>query len=232
MAITISNAMATSFKKELLMGGHCFNANQTGTCTSTSTATVVGISFNTANVAVGMAVTGTNWTTQKVIAIDGANAVTVSAAPSGATTVFNVAGDQFKMLLLKSAASGSGTYDAAVTNVGTPGTSTPSTSNVGTDETSGTGYTSGGTLLQCITPTSSGTTAYTQFSNPSWSTATFTTCGAVIYNTTTRLGGSASPFNGRVVSTHTFSGDQSVSSGTFTVVMPTADASNALLRLA
>lgn len=123
-------------------------------------------------------------------------------------------GNTFKMALIK--VSPTGTYGAASTNY----------SNItgNSDEVSGTGYSAGGTTLTNVTPTTSGTTALTTFSpNPSWTSATFSCSACMIYNST----------NGnRSVSCHDFGGTQTVSAGTFTVVMPTADASNAILRIA
>lgn len=123
-------------------------------------------------------------------------------------------GNAFKIALIK--VGPAGTYGAASTNY------SDITGN--SDEVSGTGYTAGGVTMTNVTPTTSGTTAYWTFSpNPSWTSATFDTTACMIYNST----------NGnRSVSTHDFGGTQSVSSGTFTVVMPTADASNAILRIA
>jgi len=123
-------------------------------------------------------------------------------------------GNTFKMALIK--ASPTGTYNAATTNY----------SNVtgNSDETSGTGYSAGGASLTNVTPTSTGTTAYTTFSpNPSWTSASFSCSGCIIYN---------SSASNKSVSVHDFGGTQTVSSGTFTVVMPTADSSNAILRIA
>jgi hypothetical protein len=77
--------------------------------------------------------------------------------------------------------------------------------------------------LTNVTPTSSSTTAYTDFADSSWASSTITARGCEIYNDT----------NGdRTVSVHDFGGNVSSSSGTFTIVFPTADASNAILRLA
>jgi hypothetical protein len=123
-------------------------------------------------------------------------------------------GNTFKMALIK--VSPTGTYGAASTNY----------SNItgNSDEVTGTGYSAGGTSLTNVTPTTSGTTAYWTFSpNPSWTSATFSTTACMIYNSTN---------SNRSVSTHDFGGTQTVSAGTFTVVMPTADASNAILRIA
>lgn len=122
-------------------------------------------------------------------------------------------GNAFSMALIK--VGPAGTYGAASTNY----------SNItgNSDEVTGAGYTAGGTALVNVTPTTSGTTSFWTFSpNPSWTSASFSTTACMIYNTT----------NGnRAVSTHDFGGTQTVTSGTFTVVMPTANASNAILRI-
>jgi hypothetical protein len=90
-----------------------------------------------------------------------------------------------------------------------------------------TGYTAGGfawTAAQNITPTNTGTTAFWSWTvNPSWTTATFTAYGAMIYN---------SSASNKCVCVLDFGGAKPVSSGTFTVVLPTNDASNAILRIA
>lgn len=127
----------------------------------------------------------------------------------------NTTGNAFKIALVKSGG-GARTYGAATTNLTDLTTAT-------TDETSGTGYTTGGNTLTNVTPTTSGTTAFTDFADTSWTSSSFTASGALIYNST----------NGnRAVSTHTFSGDQTVASGTFTVVFPTPDSTNAIIRIA
>lgn len=123
-------------------------------------------------------------------------------------------GNTFKMALIK--VGPAGTYGAASTNY----------SNItgNTDEVTGTGYSAGGTALTNVTPTTSGTIALWTFSpNPSWTTATFSTTACMIYN---------SSASNKAVSTYDFGGTQTVAGGTFTVVMPTADASNAVLRIA
>lgn len=123
-------------------------------------------------------------------------------------------GNTFKMALIK--VSPTGTYGAASTNY----------SNItgNSDEVSGTGYSAGGATLTNVTPTTSGTTALTTFSpNPSWTSATFSTTACMIYNSSS---------SNKSVATYDFGGTQTVSGGTFTVVMPTADASNAILRIA
>jgi hypothetical protein len=123
-------------------------------------------------------------------------------------------GDTFKIALLKAAAAGSGTFGAATTNY----------SNLGSDELgSGSGYTTGGNTLVSITPVADGTTAICDFDNTTWSAATFTTSGALIYND------SASDAAVAVLS---FGGDQQVSSGDFQIQMPTAAAATAIIRIA
>jgi hypothetical protein len=93
-----------------------------------------------------------------------------------------------------------------------------------TNEVSGTGYTAGGnTLTVSTTPTSSGTTAYISFSNTTWSTATITARGALIYN--------SSKANA-AVAVLDFGSDKTSTAGDFTIQFPTADASNAIIRIA
>ena len=225
MAVT---AMAASFKAELAEGAHCFLATQTGVAATGASGafTLTGIA-STALLAVGMAVSGTGIASGAVIAsIDSASQVTLSKAHTAAVTAATFAGDTFKMLLIK--VSPAGTYDSTLTNVGTPGTGTPSASNVGTDETSGTGYTSGGFTLTNVNPAVASGTAYWSFAaNPSWTGASFSAVACVIFNTATRLGGQA----GRVVSVHDFGGTQTVSSGTFTITLPTNNNTSAILRI-
>lgn len=110
---------------------------------------------------------------------------------------------------------------ALYTSTATLGAST--TAYSATNEISGTGYTAGGTALTNITPTLSSSTAVVDFNDVSWTTASFTANGALIYNTTS---------SNKAVSAHAFGGDQTVASGTFSLVFPTADASNAIVRFA
>jgi hypothetical protein len=97
-----------------------------------------------------------------------------------------------------------------------------------TNEVSGTGYSAGGGTLTNVTPTTSGTTAFTDFDDLTFSTATITARGALIYNTTT--GGGSSTTDTVVVLD--FGGDKTSTAGDFTIVFPTADASNAIIRIA
>ena len=94
-----------------------------------------------------------------------------------------------------------------------------------TNEVSGTGYTAGGnTLTISANPTSSGTTAYLDFADTTWSTATITARGALIY----LADGGTNP----AVAVLDFGGDKISTAGDFTIQFPTADASNAIIRIA
>ena len=92
-----------------------------------------------------------------------------------------------------------------------------------TNEASGTGYTAGGNTLTAVPPTSSGTTAYVDFADTTWSSSTITARGALIYN--------SSKAN-KAVAVIDFGADKSSTAGDFTVQFPTADASNAIIRIA
>jgi len=102
------------------------------------------------------------------------------------------------------------------------GTTAYSTSNEITNS-SGTAYTAGGATLTSVTPTTSGTTALCDFADVSFSSASFTANGALIYNDTQ---------SDKAVAVIAFGGDKTVTSGTFTIQFPTADASNAIIRIA
>jgi hypothetical protein len=86
-------------------------------------------------------------------------------------------------------------------------------------EVSGTGYTAGGQILTVIPPTSSEQTAYLSFANVTWSPASFTVRGALIYNSTTNA----------AVAVLDFGADKSPTSG-FTITFPTDDVANAVIR--
>ena len=115
---------------------------------------------------------------------------------------------------------------ALYTSSATLGAST--TDYTTSNEVVGTGYTAGGIALTNIDPTSSGTTAFVDFADATWASATITAAGALIYNTTTD-GGSATTNAVAVIS---FGGDKTSTNGDFVVQFPTADASNAIIRIA
>jgi len=119
----------------------------------------------------------------------------------------STAADTFKIALYTSSA----TLDASTTAYSA------------TNATSGTNYTAGGNTLASAATSSSGTTAFVDFADSSWTTASFTARGALIYNSTQ---------SNKSVVVLDFGSDKTVSAGTFTIVFPTADATNAIIRLA
>ena len=116
--------------------------------------------------------------------------------------------DTFKIALYTSSAS----LDASTTAF--------TTSNEVSDSGS---YSSGGGSLTSVTPTTSGTTAICDFADISFTSATITARGAMIYNSSN---------SNKAVCILDFGGDNTSTSGTFTIQFPAADASNAILRLA
>ena len=101
----------------------------------------------------------------------------------------------------------------------------PSTSiYISANETTGSGYVAlGKTLTISQVPTSTGTTAFTDFDDISWTSASFSADGALIYNATN---------SNKSVLVLNFGGTKTVTSGTFTIQFPTADASNSIIRIA
>ena len=135
----------------------------------------------------------------------------------------------FKVELLKgvhnfTATTGNTFKIALYTSSATLGAST--TAYSATNEitnSSGTAYTAGGATLTSVTPAASSTTAVCDFADVSYTSASFTANGALIYN---------SSQSNKAVAVIAFGGDKTVSSGTFTIQFPTADATNAIIRLA
>ena len=124
-------------------------------------------------------------------------------------------GHTFKIALFTSSASlGASTEDYSTSNEIT--------------NSSGTAYTAGGATLTNAGVSLSSTTAFTDFDDVSFTSASFTANGALIYNTTTDGGSSTTD----AVAVIAFGADKTVTSGTFTIQFPTADASNAIIRLA
>jgi hypothetical protein len=118
-------------------------------------------------------------------------------------------GNTFKLAMYDNSAS----FTAATTAY----TNTNEVANSGT-------YSAGGGTLTNVTPTSSGTTAFTDFADLSFTSATITAYGAMIYNDTAAGNPSVCILD--------FGGAKTSTSGTFTIVFPTADASNAIIRIA
>lgn len=119
----------------------------------------------------------------------------------------NSTGDVFKLALYTSSA----TLDATTTAY----SSSNEVANSGT-------YSSGGGSLTNVTPTSTGTTAFTDFSDLSFTSATITARGALIYN---------SSDSDKAVAVLDFGSDKTSTDGTFTIQFPTADASSAIIRI-
>ena len=105
--------------------------------------------------------------------------------------------------------------------------SASTTAYTSTNEASGTNYSAGGNTLTNVDPSTSGTTALTDFADSTWSDATITANGALIYNSSTTAGSA-----NRAVVVLAFGGDKTSTSGNFTITFPTADASNAIIRIA
>jgi len=121
---------------------------------------------------------------------------------------FRTTGDSFKLALYTSSA----TLDSTTT------------AYTATNEVSGTGYSAGGSALTNVNPTSSGTTAYIDFADLTFSAVSITSRGAMIFNDT-EAGDPA-------VAILDFGSDKTASGGDFVVRFPTADASNAIIRIA
>ena len=90
--------------------------------------------------------------------------------------------------------------------------------------TSGTAYTAKGNALTSVTPVLSSDTAVCDFADTSWTSASFTANGCLIFNDTA----TGDPACCAIA----FGGDKTVSSGTFTIQFPTADSSDAIIRIA
>lgn len=122
-------------------------------------------------------------------------------------------GDTFKVALYTAAANLDATTTAYTTS----------------NEVVGTGYTAGGNNLTNVAPTSSGTTAFVDFADTTWSTATITARGALIYNSTPTSGLGLTNPSCVVLD---FGSDKTSTAGDFTIVFPAADAANAIIRIA
>ncbi len=126
-------------------------------------------------------------------------------------------GNTFKLALGKATASITGTYGAATTSYDNLTSNSDELAN-------GSGYTTGGNTLTSITPVADGTTAVCDFDNTTWTSATFTTSGGIIYNDTAAGNPACAVLS--------FGGDQQVSSGDFQIQFPAAAAATAIIRIA
>jgi len=121
----------------------------------------------------------------------------------------NGTGNTFKLALYDNSAS----FTAATTAY----TATNEVANSGT-------YSAGGGTLTNVTPTSSGTTAFTDFADLSFTSATITAYGAMIYNDSAAGDPSVCILD--------FGGAKTSTNGTFTIIFPTADSTSAIIRIA
>jgi len=129
---------------------------------------------------------------------------------------FATNGNAFKIALYAEGGGGKSSTTATLGAATTTYTTTGEVANSGS-------YAAGGGTLTKVAPSTSGTTALTDFADISFTTATITAMGALIYNDT----------NGdKAVAVLDFSSNKTSTSGTFTIQFPTADASNAIIRIA
>ena len=126
----------------------------------------------------------------------------------GKHNFLNSGGDTFKIALYTSSASLAASTTAYTTS----------------NEVSGTNYSAKGNTLTNVDPSSSGTTGFTDFADSTWSSSTITARGAVIFNEDTS--GDTS------VLILSFGADKTSTAGDFTIAFPTADASDAIIRIA
>lgn len=121
--------------------------------------------------------------------------------------------DTIKIALIKDTPTG--TYGAATTNY--------SNVTVNSDEATGTNYVTGGNTLASAVISLDGSTAIVDFADTTWASATVSADGCIIYN--------ASQGNA-AVAVIDFGGTKTSTNGDFTIQLPTADASNAIVRIA
>ena len=165
--MTITSAIANSFKVEILQGGHNFND--------------------------------------------------VSGAPTGNT---------FKIALYSS---NSATLSKSTTAYTAPADGTADPTNTYEVTSTSSGYTTGGkSLTASADPVLSGDTACVKFADISWTSASFTARGCLIYNSTAVTGFTTN----RAVCAVNFGADKTVTSGTFTVQFPAQTAGNAIVQIA
>lgn len=215
-----TTAMCSSFKRDMPNAIHCFGATVTPTGNLTNTSTAIASLSSATGLVHGMPVTGTGVPSNTFILNNAGTQLLSQAATATNTSVtLTCTGDIFKIALGK--VSPTGTYGAATTNY------TDLTGN--SDEVSGTGYSAGGQVLAANqSPALTSTTAYWQWStNPSWTSATISTTFGLVYNSS-RRGATAT----LAVAVYDFGGTQTVTAGTLTLLQPSNDSSNALLRIA
>ena len=205
--MAITQAICSSFKQELLNHEHDFGGVFSGAISGT-TLTVSAVTNGV--LALGSFISGTGVTAGTYITAygsgtGGAGTYTVSASQTVSSTTIT-SGDTFKIALYTSSA----TLSSATTAY--------SSSN----ESSGPGYTAGGGTLTNLGTSLSGTTAYLSWDPYTWTTATISAAGALIYNTSK---------NNAAVAVLSFGGTYSSTAGNFTVTFPANTSSTAVIIL-
>ena len=205
--MAITQAICSSFKQELLDHVHDFGGVFTGSISGT-TLTISAVTNGV--LGLGSTISGTGVTAGTTITAygtgtGGAGTYTVSASQTVASTTIT-SGDTFKIALYTSSA----TLSSATTNY------------TASNESSGTGYTAGGGTLTNLGTSLSGTTAYLSWNNYTWSSATISAYGALIYNTSK---------NNAAVAVLSFGATYSSTNGNFTVTFPANDSTHAVIIL-
>ena len=127
--------------------------------------------------------------------------------------------DAFKLALFTSSA----TLSKSTTAYTAPADGTASPTNTHEVSSTSTGYTTGGNALTSTTPVLSGDTACCKFADTSFTSASFTARGCLIYNSSN---------SNKAVCTINFGADKTVTSGTFTIQFPAQTAGNAIIQIA
>ena len=205
--MAITQAICSTAKQELLDAVHDFGGVFTGSISGT-TLTISAVTNGVLRVGSfisGTGVTAGTYITALGSGTGGAGTYTVSASQSVASTTIT-SGDTFKIALYTSSAS----LDSSTTVY------------TASNEASGTGYTAGGQNLTNLGVSLSGTTAYLSFDNVTWSSATISAAGALIYN---------SSKNNKAVAVFSFGATYSSTAGNFTISFPANTSSTAVIIL-
>ena len=205
--MAITQAICSSFKQQLLNHEHDFGGVFTGSI-SGSTLTITAATNGV--LALGSYISGTGVTAGTYITAygtgtGGAGTYTVSVSQTVSSTTIT-SGDTFKIALYTSSA----TLDSSTT------------AYTASNESSGTGYTAGGGTLTNLGTSLSGTTAYLSWNPYTWTSATVSAYGALIYNTSK---------NNAAVAVLSFGATYSSTNGNFTITFPANDSTHAVIIL-
>ena len=162
------------------------------------------------------------------MAFDGSNYMMTSFKKElmfGAHDFDSSTGDTFKLALYTSSADGTD-FGGSTTDMDETITAYNATNEVGNSGT----YSAGGGTLTPVDPTTSGTTAFVDFADLTFTSATITARGAVVYNSTPNT--TSISLTNPAVLVLDFGADKTSTAGDFSIVFPTADASNAIIRIA